>query len=114
MKRRDFEYEVLNPWAEVDPKPLTGLSPRLTDLTGKTVGLFALWKVAARPILTVVEEQLKERYPTLKTSWCFERKGREKKTIDYLTPDEDLQDPEYLDFKDWAKGVDAVVGAIGD
>ena len=36
------QYEVLNPWAEVDPIPLKGIAPRVADLTGKTMGLFAI------------------------------------------------------------------------
>ena len=44
----DGQYEVLNPWAEVDPVSLRGLgAPRPTDLSGKTIGLFHNWKRAA-------------------------------------------------------------------
>lgn len=115
LKVRDsnFEYEVLSPWAKADPKTLSGLSPRLTDLHGKTVGLFSLWKVAARPTLMVVEEKLKQRYSNIRTSWAFERKGDEKASIDYLGPD-DLNDPESIALQNWAKGVDAVVCGVGD
>ena len=64
------QYEVLNPWAEVDSISFRGISPRVTDLTGKTVGFYGgIYKTVARPILTVVEGKLKERFPTLKSSW---------------------------------------------
>ena len=31
-------FEVLSPWAEVDPVPLKGISPRLKSLEGKKIG----------------------------------------------------------------------------
>ena len=94
------QYEVLNPWAEVDPLPLRGISPRVTDLTGKTVGLFAdLVKPASRPILTAVERQLKERFPTLKFSW-------------FLSGSNEPEDKDK--FEEWVKGVDTAVTAVGD
>ena len=31
------QYEVLSPWAEADPIPLRGISPRLTDLKDKKI-----------------------------------------------------------------------------
>ena len=34
------QYEVLNPWAESDPVPMRGISPRLDTMEGKTIGLF--------------------------------------------------------------------------
>ncbi|MBW1801322.1 MAG: hypothetical protein JRJ85_11415 [Deltaproteobacteria bacterium] len=64
------EYDVLSPWADVDPIPLRGISPRVTDLAGKTLGLFSdSFKVASMPILTLVAEKLKEKFPSLKLSW---------------------------------------------
>jgi len=53
------QYEVLNPWAEADPVPLRGISPRVKSLDGKTIGLLENLKPAARSILTVLEEKLK-------------------------------------------------------
>ena len=98
------QCEVLNPWAEVDPIPLRGISPRVTDLTGKTIGLFAaLYKPASRPILTVVEQKLKERFPTLKLSWFL---------YDYNVKVTESEDK--ARFEEWVKGVDAAVTAVGD
>ena len=109
MTQQDYTYEVLNPWADADPQSLRGLSPRVTNLDGKTLGLVFNFKLAARPILSVVEEQLKQRYPTLKTRWYESRRsgpwdeyyGREKDPVDSK-------------LQDWLKGVDAVVAAVGD
>jgi len=53
-------YEVLSPWAEADPIPLKGLSPRLDDLAGKKIGLLCNNKRAAPLILNVTERILKE------------------------------------------------------
>jgi len=97
------QYEVLNPWAEVDPIPLRGISPRVTDLNNKTIGLFVNRKVAAAPTQMVVEERLKERFPTLKfSSFVF---GRDEEIV--LTNDR-------ARFEEWVKGVDTVIAAVGD
>jgi hypothetical protein len=97
------QYEVLNPWAEVDPVPLKGISPRLTELEGKKIGLFANGKRASKPIMTVVEAKLKERLPNAEFSWFFFRQNREV-----------ADTPEWASFEDWVKTVDTVVSAIGD
>ena len=102
----DGQYAVLSPWAEVDPIQLRGLTaPRLTDLAGKKIGLFASSKPISRRIMTAVEAKLKERFPTAETSWYvgegswavlqLETQNREK-------------------YRDWVKGVDAVIAAVGD
>jgi hypothetical protein len=66
----DGQYAVLSPWAEVDPMQLRGLTaPRLTDLAGKKIGLFASSKPISKRIMTAVEAKLKERFPTTETSW---------------------------------------------
>lgn len=98
------QYDVLNPWAEADPIRLRGISPRVADFAGKTIGLFAgRTKVAARPILTIVEKRLKERFPTLKLSWFL---------FGYNLTVTDTEDK--ARFEDWAKGVDAAITAVGD
>ena len=109
IKGQGGEYEVLHPWADADPKPLRGISPRVTDLAGKTLGLLFNFKRASRPVLTVVEKRLKETFPTVKTSWY---EGRPTSAwSDCLQPDQDPDDPK---FREWANGVDAVVAAVGD
>ncbi|MFC2051922.1 hypothetical protein ACFLT4_04260 [Chloroflexota bacterium] len=104
------EYEVLRPWADADQQPLLGLSPRVKDLEGKTVGLLFNTKVAARPILTVIEENLKQRYPAIKTSWYMGRTA-EGYSHGYQGPEQDMENAK---LRDWVNGVDAVVAAIGD
>ncbi|MFH1651858.1 MAG: hypothetical protein ABID87_07165 [Chloroflexota bacterium] len=98
------QYEVLSPWADVDPVPLRGISPRLDDLTGKTIGLFSSnHKPASTPILKVVEKNLRERFPSLKFRWFF---------FDYNLRLGETE--EYGRFQAWVKGIDAAVAAVGD
>jgi hypothetical protein len=97
-------YEVLSPWAEADPIPLKGLTPRLNGLNGKKIGLLCNNKRAAEPILTVTERKLKEEFPTVEFSWfhskSFSISALERERV-----------PE---FEDWIRGVDAVIAAVGD
>jgi hypothetical protein len=99
------QYEVLSPWAEVDPIPLKGITPRLSDLKGKNIGLLINGKRASRPILSVVERKLKERYPTAIFSYFHPGSGAEA---------EDVEKREKLTLATWVKTVDAVVLAVGD
>ena len=103
-KSKAVQYEVLNPWAEVDPIPLRGIAPRLDSLAGKKIGLFVNYKRASRPIGASVEKRLKSMYPDMRTSlfdsraWNVvetETKNREK-------------------FIAWIKDVDAVILMVGD
>lgn len=102
------QYEVLNPWAEVDPVPLKSISPRLPGLAGKTIGLFASSKALSRPILNVVEENLKKRFPTTEISWYV---PREVNRYNIIQIENKANKPV---FEDWLKGVDAVIAAVGD
>ena len=97
-------YEVLSPWAEADPIPLKGLTPRLTDLAGKKIGLLCNNKRAAPLILDVTERILKERYPTAETSWFRSR------SFSVSSLERDRKD----EFDKWIKEMDAVVAAVGD
>jgi len=97
------QYEVLNPWADVDPKPVRGINPRLTSLEGKTIGLFANYKRAAVPMLNAFDKRLKEKFPTVKTSLYHS-------TLPNVTEAE----RDKAKFEAWLKGVDAVVAAVGD
>lgn len=104
-KNANGEFEILSPWADIDPVPLKGLAPRLTELAGKKIGLFVLSKPAARPILEAVEAKLKQRYPTCETIWYGSN-------ISWIKMQIDSEDK--TRFEDWVKGVDAVIGAVGD
>ncbi len=109
------QYEVLSPWAEVDPIPLKGLAPRLNDLNGKKIGLFSeIYKRASTPILKVVEKRLKEKYPTVEFKWfedpCSLIIADMERASDNFFVSQEMKDS----FEEWVKGVDAVVGAVGD
>jgi hypothetical protein len=101
---RDYQYEVLSPWAEVDPIPLRGISPRLQTLAGKKIGLFANFKRASRPILASVERRLRAMYPDCETSLFDSR-------LPNVTETETKNRDKFIA---WAKGVDAVIAAVGD
>jgi len=57
--------EVLNPRGEIDPPKTLGISPRVSDLAGKTIGLYDNGKDGFAAFLDVTERLLKERYPTI-------------------------------------------------
>ena len=97
-------YEVLSPWAEADPVPLKGLSPRLDKLDGKKIGLLCNNKRASRLILDATEKLIKEQFPTATISRF---QGRSF-SVSSLEKDREGE------FNDWIKGVDAVVAAVGD
>jgi len=97
-------YEVLSPWAEADPVPLSGISPRLEDMAGKKIGLFCNSKRAARLMLTSIESKLKERFPSLSTGW-----------YDATIPNvPEIESANRETFIKWVNGVDAVILAVGD
>jgi hypothetical protein len=100
------QYEVLSPWAEVDPISFRGLAaPRLTNLAGKKIGLFASSKPISKRIIDAVEARLKEKSPTTETSvWV----GQGPWSV--VQVDTDRRES----YKDWVKGVDAVIAAVGD
>jgi len=99
------QYEVLSPWAEVDPIPLKGITPRLTDINGKKIGMFCNSKAASKPTLAIVARKLKERFPTTELSWYAATETFT--TLQMVGNDKDR-------FITWVKSVDAVIGAIGD
>ena len=103
-KTRDY-YEVLSPWATADPKPLKGITPRPADMSGKKIGLYATSKRAPKPILTAVEKKLKERIPSIETSWYIS-------TLPYSVVQAEGSDK--TKFTEWVKEVDAVITAVGD
>ncbi|MFC1532437.1 hypothetical protein ACFL7M_03600 [Thermodesulfobacteriota bacterium] len=99
------QYEILSPWADVDPIPMRGISPRLQDLTGKKIGMFCNFKSASTEILSVVETKLKERYSGIVTS---RYKAREIHLV------LQMESKDRSRFEEWVKSVDAVIGAVGD
>lgn len=99
-----MNFTVLSPWAEVDSSKLSGLSPRLDSLKGKTIGLFADFMAIATYVLREIEEQLKERYPEIK----FKFIDYKKETVEIF---KDIQFDSV--FKEWIVDCDAVISAYG-
>jgi hypothetical protein len=116
----DNQYEVLSPWAEADPVPLKGISPRLSSLKGKRIGLFHHSKLAGPRITAAVEKALKEKYPTADFSYFrFSRLGDLDSGSDRgglgITATDPLSEKKELEsFESWIEGVDAAVAAVGD
>ena len=99
------QYEVLNPWAEVDPIPLKGLTaPRVDTLAGKKIGLFVNYKRAALPSAQAVEKQLKAKFPNAEFSTYHSR--------DWNVNVAETNDRDK--FEAWVKSQDALVATIGD
>jgi hypothetical protein len=98
-------YEVLNPWAEVDPMSVRGISPRITDLDKKKIGLFCSNKRASKLILTVVEKKIKGRFPTSEFSWY--EASEPYRVLQMASKDK-------ARFEEWAKGVDTIIASTGD
>lgn len=102
----DAIYDVLSPWAETDPLPLNGITPRLTELRGKRVGLYANYKRAAGPIQDAVEAELRNRYGSDITIRRFAQQGSQ---------DIGSSDDEGPRFAKWVEQeVDGVIVAVGD
>jgi hypothetical protein len=104
IDQRSTEYEVLSPWADVDPVPQRGITARPKDLAGKKIGLFLNHKRAGHLSLAAVERELRERVPSASTSW-YECTGHNIPEI--LTEGK-------AKFEAWVRSVDAVVLAVAD
>ena len=98
-------YEVLSPWAEADPVPYRAINPRIPTAEGKKIGLFCNTKRVAEPLLKVLEDRLKKRFPTAVISWFFNTVPNTK-MVD--------ESDKVKDFEKWLEGVDAVIAAYGD
>ncbi|MBN2059050.1 MAG: hypothetical protein JW882_01425 [Deltaproteobacteria bacterium] len=103
-KRPDIQFEVLSPWADVDPVPFRGISPRLQGLAGKKIGLFVNPKRAAMPIAESIDRRLKAMYPDVQTI-VFHSVGANVNEIE--TKNKEI-------FTAWAKGLDAAIAVVGD
>jgi hypothetical protein len=103
-KTSDVKFEVLSPWADVDPIPLRGISPRLDNLAGKKIGLFVNSKRAAMPISQSVDKRLKEMYPDIETIVFH---STEPNVNEIETKNKEK-------FTEWLKGIDAAIALVGD
>ena len=99
-----MNYTVLSPWAEVDQSELHGLSPRLSDLNGKTIGMFGDFMNVATFMLQVVEKHIKTQFPAAKFSYY--RYGTE-------TTDIAKDAAELPKFQPWLDSVDCVLAFYG-
>ena len=105
QNKQEAQYQVLSPWADVDPMPLKGLvAPRVDDLSDKKIGLFVNYKRAAMPSAEAVQKQLKTRYPNAKYS-IYESRDWNVNVIE--TKDSEK-------FAAWVKEQDALIATIGD
>lgn len=98
-------YDVLSPWAETDPLPLQGITPRLNAIQGKRIGLYANYKRAAAPIQDAVQAQLVERFGEAITLDRFHQAG---------SNDVGSSADEGPLFAKWLEGLDGVIVAVGD
>src|ERR1051326_1639820 len=101
----DAVYDVLSPWAETDPIPLNGITPRLDDLRGKRIGLYANYKRAALPIQDPREKALISRYGESVAIERFHQAG---------SNDVGSSSDEGPLFTKWLEDLDAVIVAVGD
>lgn len=99
-----MEVTVLSPWAEIDESELTGLSPRLETLEGKTIGMFGDFMISATYMLQAVERELEKAYPSARFSYLM-----------YPTETKEIaKDPAFLPrFQEWIAGVDCVLCFYG-
>jgi hypothetical protein len=103
-KKQSCTYEVLSPWAEADPIMPRGISPRLTSLAGKKIGLFNIFKRAGAPMVLTAGKKLQERFPGLQVSH-YNSTGINVNEIQTENREKLIE---------WVKGVDAVITAVGD
>lgn len=61
----EVTIEVLNPRGEIESDEVYGISPRVPDLAGKTVGLYSNGKGGVTRFLDLVEGNIRQRYPTV-------------------------------------------------
>ncbi len=103
-KAPDAQFEVLSPWADVDPIPLRGISLRIPTLAGKKIGLFVNPKRAAMPIAESIQRRLGAMFPDAQLI-----------IFHSTTPNvNEIETKNKEKFTAWAKGVDAVIGVVGD
>jgi hypothetical protein len=103
-KAPDAQFEVLSPWADVDPIPLRGISPRLQSLAGRKIGLFVNPKRAAMPIAESIQKRLGTMYPDAQTI-IFHDTEANVSVIETKNKEK---------FIAWAKGIDAAIAVVGD
>ena len=99
------KYTVYSPWGKSEYLSKKTISPRVTDLKGKTIGMYASFKEYHPYFMQELERQLSKELPDTKFSHYT-----------YITDQTDIHtDPEhYPEFLEWIKGVDTVIGIGAD
>jgi len=103
-KAQTTQYEVLSPWADADPVPFRGISPRIDSLAGKKIGLFVNPKRAALPIAESIQRRLVDKYPDAEII-MYRSYGANVNEIE--TDNKEA-------FTAWAKGLDAAIAVVAD
>jgi len=103
-KAQITQFEVLSPWADADPIPLRGISPRIDNLAGKKIGLFVNPKRAALPIAESIQRRLVDMYPDAEII-MYRSYGANVNEIE--TENKEA-------FTAWAKSLDAAIAVVGD
>ena len=101
---RTDQFEVLSPWADADPIPFRGISPRIENLSGKKIGLFVNPKRAALPIAESIQRKLVDMYPDAEII-MYRSYGANVNEIE--TENKEA-------FTAWAKSLDAAIAVVGD
>lgn len=96
--------DIEDPTAELGQPSISSLAPRVDGLDGTRIGLYDNGKMAAEPVLHVLEAKLEERYSDV----SFERFS--------LNAKHEIADPANQEaVHEWAQnGMDVCIGAIGD
>ena len=103
-KAQTNQFEVLSPWANADPIPFRGISPRIENLSGKKIGLFVNPKRAALPIAESIQRKLVDMYPDAEII-MYRSYGANVNEIE--TENKEA-------FTAWAKSLDAAIAVVGD
>ena len=98
------QFEVLSPWADADPVPLRGISPRIQTLAGKKIGLFINPKRAAMPMAESIEKRLRAMYPDVQIIRFHSTQANVN----------EIETKNKEKFTAWAKGLDAAIAVVGD
>lgn len=96
-KPEKVDLEVLNPRGKIEALPISSPQPRVTDLDGKTIGLYSNSKPGMDNLYTLFEQLLRQRYPSIKVKTA---------TGAFLIRDDDADA--------LAKELDAFVYGVGD
>jgi hypothetical protein len=73
----EVTLQVLNPLGEIEPEPTLGISPRISDLNGKTIALMDNWKTGGVYLQDRFEELLKKQFPGVKVLRTTKPQGKQ-------------------------------------